>query len=1842
MSYQKQQFVDGETVLRKQHMDHIEDGIANNSYAVEEIEANMEKLSNEVTQSLAGKVDGWFIEDNILYLTANGNIVGDGGISGIGGGGGGGGGSNNDAKLTATNTTGWLSTTIRYGAACPLSLSWSSTIDEIPTGNGSLKVSVNGILRATLNIQQGNVTFDVGPLLQSGSNNVRLVVSDVYGNTRAIVFSIESISLSITSSFDTSSPYTEAFEFPFVPVGSVSKVIHLSIDGVEQDTISTTISNREMKFPVGEQTHGVHTLECWFTAVINEEEVESNHLFYEFVYLVEGDNTPIITTQFNETSVSQYSTISIPYSVYNPASLQAQVSISEDGELKTTLTVGREQQTYSYRAMTSGNKQISFTSGSTTKSVSFEVTAVDIDVKAETEGLQLYLNSSGRSNAEQNPGTWSYENIEAQMTGFNFTSDGWQTDADGATVLRIGGDARVLVPYKIFESDFRANGRTIEFEFATKDVRDYSEPVISCFSDGRGLIISSQSAQLSSEQSHISTSFKDGEHVRIAFVVQKRSGQRLILCYINGIVSGVVQYPDKPNSDDFSQTQPVDISLGGSGATLDVYAIRVYDHDLNRFQLLDNWIADTQNGFDLIQRFRRNNIFDKYGNIVIQMLPNDLPYMILSGDLPQYKGNKLIVSGEYVDPLNPMNSFTFDGAQIDVQGTSSQYYARKNYKIKFNEGFVINGKTVSKYAMNEDAIPTKTFTFKADVASSEGANNVELVRLYNEICPYKTPYQKENSKIRQGIDGFPIVIFHNDGTDTHFLGKYNFNNDKGTDEVYGFTEGDESWEILNNTSNRVLWKSDDYSTEAWLNDFEGRYPEDNTNPVNLYALARWLKSTDQTQATDNALPEPVVYEDTVYVVVEDGQGQSYVEERVVSTEYREDSATYRLAKFKHELKDYMELDSVIFFYLFTELFLMVDNRAKNAFPTKMGSDKWCILPYDFDTALGINNEGELTFSYNLEDIDQTEGGADVFNGQQSVLWVNLRQAFFEEIKAMYQNLRSTGKLSYEKVEQMFEDHQSKWSEAIFNEDAQYKYLDPLINDNDGSYLGMLQGSKAEQRKWWLYNRFKYIDSKYNAGDSLTDVITLRGYEKDDITVTPYADIYPTVKYGSYLVQDRGARNVPTTLVNPLDNVNDTEIYIYSSSQLSSIGDISGLKVGYADFSNAVKLQYLKIGDSSSEYNNGNMKDLNLGNNTLLQTLDVRNCSSLNKAIDLSGCTGLENVYFDGTAITGLALPNGGVIKKLHLPGTISNLTILNQTMINEFVCPDYSNITTLRIENPSETISSEIFNILESMPAASRVRIYNFNWEMDDVDELISYFDLFDTMRGLDQNGNNVDTMQIFGTVHVPGITGAQLAEIQGRYPGVTVNYDTIVSNLFYYDFYGNMLLYTESVSNGGSGVWGGTVSAPSDTVQYDFNGGLLGWSLVPESKTVNVNARRNITTDRNVYAVFNYVIKTYTATFVTSEVDGGETLYIQYNVPYGTAPVYGGQTPTTTREDHIFDVWVPQLGPITRDTTYTARFKYNGSMARGLIERKITSVDDEIIETVGQSAFRTCPVYTVQLPNASYIGSEQFYFIDTLLSVNIPNVEIVSDHAFRSCENLTGDFILNNVTSIGEYAFYSTKISSIQAPLATSIGNYAFGECRQLTDVEIPNVVTIGNQAFSGARLIHNNISCPNATYVGSYAFANCYRVKQLVLPNVEKVGESAFQFCQQATQILIPKVTKLGRNAFRSCDALTSVSLPVLDKLDSFAFERCINLLYVFLDQVTNLQTSAFELCRQLAAVVLGNENSVATLTLATNITLSQNLIFYVPDNLVNEYKSATNWQTFASRIKGISELPQEVSMQ
>lgn len=590
--------------------------------------------------------------------------------------------------------------------------------------------------------------------------------------------------------------------------------------------------------------------------------------------------------------------------------------------------------------------------------------------------------------------------------------------------------------------------------------------------------------------------------------------------------------------------------------------------------------------------------------------------------------------------------------------------------------------------------------------------------------------------------------------------------------------------------------------------------------------------------------------------------------------------------------------------------------------------KWCFLPYDFDTGIGTNNEGALAFSYELEDIDKL-AGADVFNGQNSVLWENLRQAYFDKIKQMYQELRSQGKLSYEDTERRFEEHQAAWSEAIFNEDSYFKYLAPLINDNTSAYLSMLQGSKAEQRKWWLYNRFRYIDSKYNAGDALTDVITVRGYAKSDITVTPYADIYASVKYGSYLTQMRALRGNSYTLKCPLDNVNDTEIYIYSASQLKDIGDLSGLKIGYAEFSLATKLQAIKVGDADESYANPNLTELHLGNNTLLRKLDVRNCPNLTQTVDISGCSNVEFVYFDGTSVAGILLPPAGILKELHLPATITNLTIRNQPSLYDLTVPDYSKITTLRLENVNKVVDSKA--ILKAIPANSRVRLLGIDWTAKDADDLMNLIALLDTMRGLDETGNNLDTAQVSGTISVDTVTGAQVAEIQSKYPDIKIAYQHITSFLYFYNDAGTTLLYTQSITDGADGAYSGSTPSKSSTAQYTYS--FSGWSRKPGGNA-DSTALKAVVADRNVYAAFTATIRRYTVYFY----NGSTLLQKVENVAYGSSATYTGNTPVSSEgsaEDYPFEGFVPDGKYITDDTRCYAQFGVN-------FEYEITEISDD------------------------------------------------------------------------------------------------------------------------------------------------------------------------------------------------------------------------------------------------------------------------------------------------------------
>ena len=173
-------------------------------------------------------------------------------------------------------------------------------------------------------------------------------------------------------------------------------------------------------------------------------------------------------------------------------------------------------------------------------------------------------------------------------------------------------------------------------------------------------------------------------------------------------------------------------------------------------------------------------------------------------------------------------------------------------------------------------------------------------------------------------------------------------------------------------------------------------------------------------------------------------------------------------------------------------------------------------------------------------------------------------------------------------------------------------------------------------------------------------------------------------------------------------------------------------------------------------------------------------------------------------------------------------------------------------------------------------------------------------------------------------------------------------------------------------------------------------------------------------------------------------------------------------------------------------------------------------------------------------------------------------------------------------------KISVITADMLegyTSIGDYAFYRCINLTSVTIPGGVTaIEIGAFYGCCDLAS-IKIPNSvTSIGHSAFYDCTSLASIKIPNsVTSIAEYTFYYCTGLTSITIPNsVTSIGRYAFSGCISLTSIEIP--DSVTSIgwsAFDSCIGLTSVTIPcGVTSIGDSAFWGCNSLPYVTIGNK--------------------------------------------------------
>lgn len=1239
------------------------------------------------------------------------------------------------------------------------------TVDNTPTGKGKVTCSANGTKVYNAQIEQGTNAFNFGKHLVLGTNKMEIVVTDNYGTSRILSYEVEIVKIELTSTFDDSQLFTGSITYKYIPIGAVMKTIHFILDGIEIGTYETASTNRQQAYSIPAQSHAAHRLEVYMTAEVDGSNIQSNHLYYDLICVVNGNSTPIVASSFNTLEAEQYSTLLIPYTVYNPAATLADVELLVNDAVVSTLQVDRTKHNWSYRINNKGALKLTIRCGSVSKNFTVAVIDSTIDVGAETADLELFLTSMGRSNSETNKTEWKYNDINSTLTGFNFATDGWLTDTNNNVVLRVSNDARVNIPLKLFEKDLRTNGKTIEFEFSTSNVTDYDDVIISCWNNGKGLKITAQKATLTSTQTNVEVLFKEEERVRVSFTIEETAENRLVYTYINGVASGVIQYPV---NDSFTQVTPAGITIGGTGCTVDVYNIRSYGNNLNQFQILNNYIADMDDIDLKLKLFESNNIYDSYGDIVYNRIVEQLPCMTIIGELPAYKGDKKKTTKiVYEDRKNPVNSWSGSNITNDVQGTSSQYYPRKNYKFKFDKAGITLTASDTKsttYKLREDSIGVNCFCIKADFAESSGTHNTGLAKIIDtslKKLDLLTPPQKNNSLVRTTIDGFPICVFHKETEESAvtFLGKYNFNNDKSTQNTFGFAGNAECWEFKNNTSERMLFKKSDYTelddegTPDWMNDFEARYPDDDDLnaeyaagkiPVNLKRVTDWIVSTK-----DNT------------------------------------------AKFKAEAANYFDIDTLLFYYLITELFGMVDQRAKNMFFATWDTEHWYPIFYDNDTCLGLNNEGDIVFNYNIEYHD-TQGTQNVYNGASSVLWNNVEAAFEKEIATLYVKIRTQKVLTYEDIISVLNTEQSgRWCEAIYNADGTFKYISPLIDGfydygvnefiHTGAFLYAMQGSRAEHRKWWLFNRFRYMDSKYNTGTYVSDYATMRLYTPSDwvgvkpdadFHLTPYADQYLKVKFGSYGTSStRADKGVVTVIKAPSGQIlNDTETIIYGASRLRSLGDLSAKYPSTIDVSRAVKLEELIVGSDAEGYRNTNLKTLSIGGNKMLKRVNIQNCPELKQPLDVSLCDNIEEIYTEGSGVSSIVLGSGGNLKVLHLPDSITSLNIKNQPKLLEegFKIDGVSKLSSLVLENTNiDTFALLSKCFQESIYILERVRLIGVIGTTDSAELLAKLV----RMGGVDEGGNDIGKAVVTGRCDVPVIYRTDYTILQETFPELFINY---------------------------------------------------------------------------------------------------------------------------------------------------------------------------------------------------------------------------------------------------------------------------------------------------------------------------------------------------------------------------------------------------------------------------------------------------------------------------------------
>ena len=280
-------------------------------------------------------------------------------------------------------------------------------------------------------------------------------------------------------------------------------------------------------------------------------------------------------------------------------------------------------------------------------------------------------------------------------------------------------------------------------------------------------------------------------------------------------------------------------------------------------------------------------------------------------------------------------------------------------------------------------------------------------------------------------------------------------------------------------------------------------------------------------------------------------------------------------------------------------------------------------------------------------------------------------------------------------------------------------------------------------------------------------------------------------------------------------------------------------------------------------------------------------------------------------------------------------------------------------------------------------------------------------------------------------------------------------------------------------------------------------------------------------------------------------------------------------------------------------RGKASGSsedLTRSIINRTITAYSDNEITTVGKYAFNGCNKMTsVNLQNATYVGQDAFNGCSALTDVNLPNAKTVGGSAFQNCTSLT----------------------KLDLPKATVLNNYLVSGCSSLTELNMPNAESGKGFAIAGSKVEHLNL--PEFTSPGSSVFRGATSLRTVYMPKLIKLEQYLFMGDTALETVTFPKVASVAGQAMESCSVLTYVDLPICKSIDAKGFNKC-----------SSLET-----------LILRKSDAICTLANVSAFTStpieSGTGYVYVPSALVDSYRTATNWSTYANQFRAIEDYPE-----